>query len=144
MRLHTFRSKNEVLNMASHIEFYKSYSRESRSPWSDKARYCLLFLPESKHGIYLHVGDSGFNGLSVSRDLQERLPKQLQQQYINLDHIEVVMHVFEKELAKYCQTEIDQQAFKNAFLVSPIVFFSETAQAQRKQSYDNYLASFNN
>jgi hypothetical protein len=130
--------------MASQIEFYKSYSRESRSPWSDKARYCLLFLPESKHGIYLHVGDSGFNGMSVSRELQKRLPRQLQQQYINLDHIDVVMHVFEKELAKYCQTEIDQQAFKNAFLVSPIVFFSETAQVQRKQSYDNYLASLNN
>ncbi len=127
--------------MSTEIEFYKSYTRSSRSPWDDRGRYCIFFLPQSKHGIYLHVGECGFNGISVSRELQQRLPEKMQRQYICSAYLDVILHVFKKELEEYCNTQIKLYEFKDSFLLSQQSFFSETAKSDWEKSYNQYLAS---
>lgn len=72
----------------------------SRSPWkeSNLSRVAMLFDSDSKAGIYLHLGDKGINGMSVSKSLHHKLPNELQQQYINADLVDVVMYVFNAEI----------------------------------------------
>ena len=71
--------------MSTKIAFYKRYTRQSKSPWTDKARVAMLFELESKGGIYLQLGDDGFNGIWVSQSLQSALSEALTQQYIETE-----------------------------------------------------------
>jgi hypothetical protein len=127
--------------MTDTIEFFKRYARQSRSPWDDVSRVVMMFQPDSKQGIYLHLGESGINGVSLSKDLQSRLPKALQSQYIEASDIEVVLHVFEEEISDYCNCNVTTDAFKRIFLVGQRGFFSDESKAVWKKSYQQFLAS---
>ena len=127
--------------MTDTIEFFKSYTRQSRSPWDDVSRVVMMFQPDSKQGIYLHLGGSGINGISLSKELQSRLPKALQSQYIGASDIEVVLHLFETEISKYCTDNVSTKAFKRIFLVEQRGFFSDDSKAVWKKSYQQFLAS---
>lgn len=127
--------------MTDTIEFFKRYTRQSRSPWDDVSRVVMMFQPDSKQGIYLHLGESGINGVSLSKDLQSRLPKALQSQYIEASDIEVVLHVFETEISEYCNDNVSTKAFKRIFLVDQQGFFSDASKAVWKKSYQQFLAS---
>nr|MDC2855880.1 hypothetical protein [Ningiella sp. W23] len=105
------------------------------------SRVVMMFQPESKQGIYLHFGESGINGVSLSKDLQFRLPKALQSQYIEASDIEVVLHVFEEEISDYCNYNVTTDAFKRIFLVGQHGFFSDASKAVWKKSYQQFLAS---
>ncbi len=63
--------------MSTTIEFFKLYSRRSRSPdyWNDRARVVVTLDPETKQGVYLHLGDFGINGIAISSQLQKHLPE---------------------------------------------------------------------
>ena len=127
--------------MTDTIEFYKRYTRQSRSHWDDESRVVMMFQPDSKQGIYLHLGESGINGVSLSKDLQSRLPKALQSQYIEASDIGVVLHVFEEEISDYCNSNVTTDAFKRIFLVCQRGFFSNESKAVWKKSYQQFLAS---
>jgi hypothetical protein len=125
--------------MSTTIEFYKTYSRQSRSSWSDNARVVLTFDAESKQGVYLHLGDFGINGCSVSKQLQALLPISLQQQYIDVAHIDIVMHVFNIQIEHYCKEYVMVSAFKEIFLLNQDAFFSNSAKNQWEKSYHSFL-----
>ena len=127
--------------MTDTINFFKRYTRQSRSPWDDVSRVVMMFQPESKQGIYLHFGESGINGVSLSKDLQSRLPKALQSQYIEANDIDVVLHLFETEISKYCTNNVRNEAFKRIFLVDQHGFFSDESKTVWKKSYQQFLAS---
>lgn len=127
--------------MSDTIEFFKRYTRQSRSPWDDVSRVVMMFQPESKRGIYLHFGESGINGVSLSKDLQSRLPKALQSQYIEASDIDIVLHLFETEISDYCTDNVSAKAFKRIFLVDQHGFFSDASKAVWKKSYQQFLAS---
>jgi hypothetical protein len=127
--------------MSTTIEFYKLYSRRSRSPesWNDRARVVMLFDSETKQGIYLHLGEFGINGIAISSQLQKRLPEQLQQQYIEFEYIDVVMHIFLKEMEHYCRKHVKKNEFKKAFFLNPKAFFSAKAKNHWLESYELFL-----
>lgn len=110
--------------MSTYIAFHKIYTRQSKSPWQDKARVVMLFEPESKGGIYLHLGDEGFNGLSVSQSLQSALPAAMRQQYIEIDALGIVFDIFGRQMAEYCTQEVDEVTFMRVFLCTPNRFFA--------------------
>lgn len=110
--------------MSTPITFHKIYTRQSKSPWADKARVVMLFEPESKGGIYLHLGDDGFNGVSVSQSLQAALPEAMRQQYIEIDALSTVFDIFGRKMAEYCMQEVDEIAFRRVFLCTPSHFFA--------------------
>lgn len=127
--------------MTDTIEFFKRYARQSRSPWDDVSRVVMMFQPDSKQGIYLHLGESGINGVSISKDLQLRLPKALQSQYIEASDIDIVLHLFETEISEYCTNNVSTTAFKQIFLVGQGVFFSDESKTVWKKSYQQSLVS---
>lgn len=127
--------------MTDTIEFFKRYTRQSRSPWEDVSRVVMMFHPDSKQGIYLHFGESGINGISLSKDLQSRLPKALQSKYIEACDIDVVLHLFETEISEYCTDNVSTKAFKRIFLVDQQGFFSKESKAVWKKSYQQLLTS---
>lgn len=127
--------------MTDTIEFFKRYTRQSRSPWDDVSRVVMMFQPDSKQGIYLHFGELGINGVSLSKDLQSRLPKTLQSQYIEASVTDVVLHLFETEISEYCTNNVSTRAFKRIFLVDQHGFFSHESKALWKKSYQQFLAS---
>lgn len=127
--------------MTNTIEFFKRYSRQSRSPWDDVSRVVMMFQPDSKQGVYLHFGESGINGISVSKELQARLPTDLIGQYIDAAYIDIVLHLFCEEIEEYCTTNVQQQEFKGIFLVNQYAFFSDQAKAVWKKSYELLFAS---
>ena len=119
------------------IEFHKIYARMSRSPWkeSDLSRVVMLFDPESKGGIYLHLGDEGINGLSVSKSLQNKLPDSLRQQYIDVELIDVAMFVFHNEIERYCREKVSETAFCRIFFISPNEFFTNQTINRWKEAF---------
>lgn len=125
--------------MSTTIEFYKTYTRKSRSKWSDNARVVLMFDSESKSGVYLHLGDLGINGFSISKQLQTLLPTQLQQQYLGVEYIDIVMHVFNEQIENYCKKLVEEVEFKEIFLLNQIAFFSDTTRTVWKESYDLFV-----
>lgn len=125
--------------MSTTIEFYKTYSRQSRSMWADNARVVMTFDAESKAGVYLHLGDFGINGFSISKGLQSILPSTLQKQYIEGKHIDIVMHIFRDIIENYCQQHVSEDEFKEVFLLNQTSFFSDTAKAQWLESYNVFL-----
>ncbi len=127
--------------MTDTIEFFKRYTRQSRSPWADVSRVVMMFQPDSKQGIYLHLGESGINGVSLSKELQSRLPKALQSQYIEASDIDVVLHLFETEISGYCNDNVSIRVFKRIFLVDQRGFFSDESKAVWEESYQQFLAS---
>ena len=125
--------------MSTTIEFYKTYTRKSRSIWADNARVVLTFDAESKQGVYLHLGDLGINGFSVSKQLQTLLPTSLQQQYIDVAHIDVVIHVFNQLIESYCKEHVLEAAFKESFLLNQEAFFADTTKDQWEKSYHRFV-----
>lgn len=121
------------------IEFHKIYKRSSRSCWNDKSRVCLLFLPELKAGIYIHLGDEGINGISISKPLHDRLPKDLQTQYIPFVQIDIVLHLYANEMEEFSLTQVETNEFKKIFMVHPTAFFSESAKYHWRKAYENYM-----
>lgn len=123
------------------IEFHKTYTRMSRSPWkdSDLSRVAMLFDPDSKAGIYLHLGDRGINGVSVSKSLHHKLPETLQQQYINAELVDVVMYVFHAEIKNYCRESVDENAFRRIFLLSQDTFFSDRSLYRWQEAFKNFM-----
>jgi hypothetical protein len=125
--------------MSTDIEFYKTYTRKSRSKWSDNARVVLMFNSESKSGVYLHLGDLGINGFSISKQLQTLLPASLQQQYLGVEYIDIVMHVFNEQIESYCKKFIEEVEFKEVFLLNQTAFFSNATKTVWKESYELFL-----
>ena len=125
--------------MSTTIEFYKTYSRQSRSTWADNARVVLTFDAESKQGVYLHLGDFGINGFSISKQLQTLLPASLQQQYIDVTHIDIVMHVFNNQIEGYCKEHVLEAAFKEVFLLNQEAFLSKSAKSQWEKTYHSFV-----
>jgi len=123
------------------IEFHKTYTRMSRSPWkeSDLSRVAMLFDSDSKAGIYLHLGDKGINGMSVSKLLHHKLPNKLQQQYIDAELVDVVMYVFHAEIENYCRESVDENAFRRIFLLSQDAFFSDSSLYRWQEAFDNFM-----
>ena len=126
--------------MSDIIDFHKTYTRQSRSPWADLARVVMLWNPESKGGIYLQLGDLGLNGFSLSKAYQERLPEELQnKQYIDVKHIDIVMYTFAEEIQQYCANNVKDEHFKEVFLISQSVFFSEVAKSYWLKAYNSFI-----
>jgi len=123
------------------IEFHKNYTRMSRSPWkeSDLGRVAMLFDSDSKAGVYLHLGDRGINGMSVSKSLHHKLPEALQQQYIDAELVDVVMYVFHAEIENYCRESVDEHAFRRIFLLSQDSFFSDGSVDRWQEAFDNFM-----
>ena len=123
------------------IEFHKTYTRMSRSPWkeSDLGRVAMLFDPDSKAGVYLHLGDRGINGMSVSKSLHQKLPEALQQQYIDAELVDVVMYVFHAEIENYCRESVGEHAFRRIFLLSQDAFFSDNSLYRWQEAFDNFM-----
>lgn len=113
----------------------------SRSPWkeSDLSRVAMLFDPNSKAGIYLHLGDKGINGMSVSKSLHHMLPEKLQQQYIDVELVEVVMYVFHAEIENYCIESVEEHDFRRIFLLSQDAFFSDSSLYRWQEAFDNFM-----
>jgi hypothetical protein len=128
--------------MSTDIEFYKTYTRKSRSKWSDNARVVMMFDSESKSGVYLHLGDLGINGFSISKQLQTLLPTPLQQQYLGVEYIDIVMHVFNEQIESYCKKFVEEVEFKEIFLLSQKSFFSSASKTIWKESYEMFLKQF--
>ncbi|AOW76882.1 hypothetical protein A3Q34_08460 [Colwellia sp. PAMC 20917] len=125
--------------MSTAIEFYKIYTRQSRSSWADRARVVLTFDAESKQGVYLHLGDFGINGFSISKQLQTLLPNSLQQQYVDVAHIDIVMHIFNKKIEFYCKEHVIESAFKEVFFLNQDAFFSNSTKNQWEMSYHSFI-----
>mgnify|MGYP000573421045 CR=1 FL=1 len=125
--------------MSTEIEFYKTYTRKSRSPWLDNARVVMTFRAESKNGVYLHLGDCGINGFSISKELQTLLPESIRGQYIKAQHIDIVMHVFSTYMEEYCKTNVSINEFKDIFLLDQESFFSDDSKSQWEKSYNLFL-----
>ncbi len=124
--------------MSDTIEFYKNYSRRSKSPWDDSARVAMLWQPETKQGVYLHLGEFGINGISLSKSFQERMPKDLQYQYLIFEHLDIVMHVFAHEIEEYCTDNISNRDFKEVFLLNQDSFFNDVSKSYWRLAYENY------
>ncbi|KGJ99884.1 hypothetical protein [Thalassotalea sp. ND16A] len=124
--------------MSDTIEFYKNYARRSKSPWDDTARVAMLWQPETKLGVYLHLGAFGINGVSLSKRFQERMPSGLQSQYLIFEHLDIVMHVFAHEIEEYCTEKVSNKEFKEVFLLNQDSFFNETSKAYWQFAYNNY------
>ena len=127
--------------MSDTIEFFKRYTRQSRSPWADVSRVVMMFQPETKQGIYLHLGSDGFNGVSISKALQAKMPKQLQKQYIESTDIDIVLHLFCDEITEYCNKHVSTEAFKSIFLVTQSSFFNSYTAANWEESYKRFIAN---
>jgi hypothetical protein len=126
--------------MSDTIDFHKTYTRQSRSPWSDLSRVAMLWNPESKGGIYLQLGDLGINGFSLSKEYQERLPEKLKnKQYIKAKHIDVVMHIFAEEIQQYCVNNVKEEYFKEIFLINQSIFFSDIAKKYWLKAYNSFI-----
>ncbi|WP_163935920.1 hypothetical protein [Paraferrimonas sp. SM1919] len=120
--------------MSTHIQFYKKYTRQSRSPWDDSARVVMMFDPETKAGIYLHIGDSGFNGFAISEKLQQQLPENFQKQYLEAKYAHIVLASFCEEIEAYCRNHVVITEFQSIFLSNQNTFFSDYAKAAWQQS----------
>ena len=125
--------------MSTTIEFYKIYSRSSRAKWLDRARIAMAFDSESKQGVYMHLGDTSINGFSISKQLQTLLPIFLQRQYIDVSHIDIVMHVFNKQIENYCKNHVSEESFKEVFILNQDTFFSDSSKQHWEKSYHNFI-----
>ena len=125
--------------MSTDIQFHKVYTRVSRSPWDDLARVVMTWQPETKQGIYMHVGVDGVNGFAFSRDFQSRLPAAIRGHYVSSAYADVIFHIFQKDIEEYCQAHVEQYVFKKQLVANQDVFFSETAKVQWQMSYDKFL-----
>ena len=103
--------------MTNTIEFFKRYTRQSRSPWDDVSRVVMIFQPDSKQGIYLNLSESGINGMSVSKELQARLPPDLFGQYIDAAFTDIVLHLFCEQIEESCNTHVKRHEFRSIFMV---------------------------
>lgn len=101
--------------MSTEIEFHKVYTRNSKSPWDDLARVVMAWQPETKQGIYMHVGVDGINGFAISREYQPQLPTAIRGQYVSSTYTDVIFHIFRKDIEEYCNTHVEQRIFKNTF-----------------------------
>ncbi|MDN3651493.1 hypothetical protein QWY77_01675 [Thalassotalea ponticola] len=124
--------------MSDTIEFYKNYSRRSKSPWDDAARVAMLWQPDTKQGIYLHIGAFGINGIGLSKAFQEKMPDGLQCQYLVFERLDIVMHVFAEEIQQYCIDNVSTKDFKEVFLLNQDAFFNDISKSYWQLAYDNY------
>lgn len=126
--------------MSDIIDFHKTYTRQSKSPWDDLARIAMLWLPEAKSGIYLHIGVLGINGFSLSKQFQERLPNALKNtKYISIEYIDVLMHVFREDIQQYIVNNVKDEQFKEVFLIGHNVFFSDIAKENWLKAYNSFI-----
>lgn len=122
--------------MSDKIWFFKTYSRKSRTPWDDLARVIILFNDEEKSGIYLQVGNFGFNGLFLSENYRLKLPKKLQLRYAGMDKAMAIFHYFVDEIETFCRESISTSDFIAVFGVNQNYFFTNEAKKNWQQEFD--------
>jgi len=122
--------------MSDKVEFYKTYSRKSKTPWDDLARVIILFNDEEKSGIYLQVGNFGFNGLFLSENYRLKLPEKLQLRYADMNKAMAIFHYFVDEIEEFCRKFISKSDFISVFGVNQNCFFTNEAKKNWQQEFD--------
>ncbi|PKH00886.1 hypothetical protein [Paraglaciecola sp. MB-3u-78] len=116
-------------------QFYKVYSRSSKSPWNDHRTITwLAHAQKTEDGevilgyeryIYVHLGSSGqICGISISKQLLAENSEQFDSKYLEGGSVEMyaflLLHI--EEISVFC--ELFRDDFLKTFLLPPDIYFN--------------------